>query len=254
MRRRHAHRPGRGRGGGAHGERRGWSEASRRRLGGGAGKGAAPSAFRAALGDDEHRDAGRAGGDGGAGEVRERIATIAVTLRAFARASGAEAAMLLLDRGESGQPFVVECPADGPVVLAEGEQAVELDPDRLAADPLELPALPAPPATCFGPESLRPALAASASASPSASTAASPPQAAGDAPPARVDAAALAHAAALASAMRALVALFPGRSVLTATFPTADEETPFHLAVRSGDPIVAALGRQQYELPAGWPA
>ncbi len=66
--------------------------------------------------------------------------------------------------------------------------------------------------------------------------------------------AALATATALASAMRALIALFPGRSVLTATFPTADESTPFHLAVRSGDPIVAALGKQQFEMPPGWPA
>ncbi len=54
--------------------------------------------------------------------------------------------------------------------------------------------------------------------------------------------------------MRDLIALFPGRSVLTATFPTTDHETPFHLAVRGGEPIIAALGKQQFEMPPGWPA
>jgi hypothetical protein len=206
-------------------------------------------------------------GGGGSGETSERIATIAVTLRAFARASGAEAAMLLLDRGDGGQPFVVECAAEGPIVLVEGERGVELEPDRLVADPLPLPAVPAPPERPIAPAALRPALAASAravgprpprdgadDAGEPADAARGPADDAATADAARVDPNALATAAALASAMRSLIALFPGRSVLTATFPTADEEVPFHLAVRIGDPIVASLGGQQFELPLGWPA
>ena len=147
--------------------------------------------------------------------------------------------MLLLDRGDGGQPFVVECAAEGPIVLVEGERGVELEPERLVAEPLPLPAVPPPPDRPIEPASLQPALTASATGAPSAG---------------RVDRHALATAAALASAMRSLVALFPGRSVLTATFPTADEQVGFHLAVRTGDPIVASLGGQQFELPPGWPA
>ncbi|MDW5595493.1 hypothetical protein VSS74_14175 [Conexibacter stalactiti] len=176
----------------------------------------------------------RAGGD--ATEVaRERIATLAVTLRAFAQAAGAEAAILLLDRGDGGQPFVVECPADGPVVLAEGEHVVELDPSRLAAEPL-----PLPPVRAYGPfpvEGLRSELAASSRTDAIHSELASPDG----------------GLTQLARAVGQLAAAFPGRSVLTATFPTTDPAVPLHLAARAGDPLVLALGEQQFELPPGWP-
>ncbi|HST43475.1 MAG TPA: hypothetical protein VLK58_28370 [Conexibacter sp.] len=158
-----------------------------------------------------------------------------MTLRAFAQAAGAEAAILLLDRGDGGQPFVVEAPADGPVVLAEGEHVVELDPARLAADPL-----PLPPVRAYGPfevGGLRRALAGFAA----------PDAVNGElAPPDE-------GLTQLARAVCQLVAVFPGRSVLTATFPTTDPDLPLHLAARAGDPLVLALGERQFELPPGWP-
>src|SRR5215217_6027077 len=71
-------------------------------------------------------------------EAREQIAQIAVTLRAFVHASGALEATLLLDQGAELPILVVECPAVGPVLLSEGEDVVQLDADRLAAEPLPL--------------------------------------------------------------------------------------------------------------------
>lgn len=159
-------------------------------------------------------------------ETRERIATLAVTLRAFTRLAGAEAAMLLLDRGDGGQPFVVDCPQEGLVTLAEGEQLVELEPGRLAADPL-----PLPPIRPLGPFTVA-ALLTELDAAP-----------AGGGP-----------VALLAGALLQLTGSFPGRSVVSATFLTDDPDRPLQLTARAGDPLVASLGDRQFELPAGWPA
>jgi len=74
-----------------------------------------------------------------ADEAREQVAQIAVTLRTFVQAAGALEATLLLDQGAEVPPLVAECPAVGPVLLAEGEEVVQLDADRLAAEPLPLP-------------------------------------------------------------------------------------------------------------------
>jgi len=163
-------------------------------------------------------------------ETRERIATLAVTLRAFTHAVGAEAAILLLDRGDGGAPFVVDCPAEGLVTLAEGEQMVELDAARLAAEPLPLPA--------FDGVLVGAPLSVAAVRAELAGTAA------GDASP----------VASLARALRALTGGFPGRSVVSATFLTDDPERPLQLTARAGDPLVASLGEEQSELPVGWPA
>lgn len=160
-------------------------------------------------------------------ETRERIATLAVTLRAFTRLAGAEAAMLLLDRGDGGQPFVVDCPQEGVITLAEGEQLVELEPARLAAEPLPLPAI-----RPLGPFTVA-ALLTELDAVP----------ADGSGP-----------VAALAAALLQLTGSFPGRSVVSASFLTDDPERPLQLTARAGDPLVASLGERQFELPAGWPA
>jgi hypothetical protein len=155
--------------------------------------------------------------------ARERIATIAVTLRAFTRATGADAAILLLDRGDARLPFVVECPAEGLATLAEGEHTVEVDPERLAASPLPLPDVRA--FGRFEVDAVRAELG-------------SP----------------LGAVEQLARGVRELASRFPGRSVLSATFATTDPDTPLHLAARTGDPLVLALGEEQFEMPAGWPA
>lgn len=156
-------------------------------------------------------------------EARERIAQIAVTLRAFVHEAGALEATLLLDQGAEAPPLVVECPAVGPVLLAEGEEVVQLDADRLAAEPLPLPAVRA-------------------------------------LPPFEVDAVRAEITSPLggvehhARAVRELAEAFPGRSVLSVQFATTDVETPLVLAARGGDPMVLGLGEEeQFEMPPGWP-
>lgn len=155
-------------------------------------------------------------------DAREQIAQIAVTLRAFVAAAGAQDATLLLDQGEEVAPLVVECPASGPVTLSEGDAVVQLDADRLAAEPLPLPEVRA-------------------------------------LPPFEVDAVRAQITAPLggvehhARAVRALAQAFPGRSVLTVTFATTDPETPLLLGARGEDPLVLMLGEEQFELDAGRP-
>ena len=155
-------------------------------------------------------------------EAREQIAQVVVTLRAFTIASGAFAAVLLLDQGEETPPLLVDCPAVGPVGLSEGETTVEVDAGRLAAAPLPLPDVRELPP--FDVDGVRAEIT-------------SP----------------LGGVEHHARAVRELVGAFPGRSVLTVTFATTDPDVPLHLAARSGDPIVLGLGDEQFEMAAGWP-
>ncbi|MDO8210915.1 hypothetical protein [Conexibacter sp. CPCC 206217] len=167
---------------------------------------------------------------------------MAVTLRAFTRAAGAEAAILLLDRGDGGQPFVVECPFEGLALLAEGEHTVHLDPDRLSAD-----SLPLPPLNAAGPfelEAVREQIDAPLG----------PGVRHGISSEARGQAVAPDEIEQLARALRQLTSRFPERSVLSATFPTTDPDVPLHIAARTGDPLVLALGDDQFEMPPDWPA
>jgi hypothetical protein len=155
-------------------------------------------------------------------EARERIAQIAVTLRTFVHAVGALEATLLLDQGSEVPPLVVECPSVGPVLMGEGEEVVQLDADRLAAEPLPLPEVRALPP--FEVDTVRAEIVG---------------------PLGGID-----HQA---RAVLDVVELFPGRSVLSVAFATTDPETPLQIAARTDDPIVLALGEEQFELPAGWP-
>jgi hypothetical protein len=156
-------------------------------------------------------------------EARERIAKIAVTLRAFVHAAGALEALLLLDQGAGAPPLVVECPAVGPVLLAEGQEAVQLDPDRLAAAPLPLPDVRTLPP--FEVDAVRAEITAP-----------------------------LGGVEHQARAVRELAEAFPGRSVLSVEFATTDVETPLTIAARAGDPMVLSLGaEEQFEMAPGWP-
>ncbi len=157
-------------------------------------------------------------------EAREQIARIAVTLRRFVREAGALGATLLLDQGVDLPVLVVECPAVGPVLLAEGEKVVQLDADRLAAEPLLTPEVKALPP--FEVDVVRAEIT-------------SP----------------LGGVEHHARAVRELAGAFPGRSVLSVAFATTDPETPLTIAARTGDPLVLALGEdEQFEMPAGWPS
>jgi len=136
--------------------------------------------------------------------------------------AGAVSAVLLLDQGEALPPLLVDCPAAGPATLSEGEASVQLDPDRLAAAPLPLPAVRALPP--FEVDALRAEIAAP-----------------------------LGGVEQLARAVRELAVGFPGRSVVTATFATNDPEAALSLTARADDPMVVGLGEAQFEMPAGWP-
>lgn len=157
-----------------------------------------------------------------AGQARERIAQLAVTLRAFVSAAGALEATLLLDQGDGVPPLAVACPADGPALLGEGEDVVQLDVVRLSAAPLPLPAVRALPP--FEVDALRAEIAAP-----------------------------LGGVEHQARAVRELAEAFPGRTVLLVTFATSDPEAPLTIAARPGEPLVLALGEQEFEMAAGWP-
>jgi hypothetical protein len=53
--------------------------------------------------------------------------------------------------------------------------------------------------------------------------------------------------------VRALAASLPGRSVATVGFATTAPDAPLFLAAREGEPLVASLAGNEYELPADWP-
>jgi hypothetical protein len=128
----------------------------------------------------------------------------------------------VLDQGEGTAPLAIECPASGPATLSEGEDTVAVDADRLAAAPLPLPDVRALPP--FDVDALRAEITAPLGG--------------------------IEH---LARAVRALADQFPGRSVLTVTFATNDEDTPLHLSARTGDPLVLGLGEEQFEMDPRWP-
>ncbi|MFL5816432.1 MAG: hypothetical protein ACJ76L_02410, partial [Conexibacter sp.] len=119
-------------------------------------------------------------------------------------------------------PLVVECPAVGPVLLGEGEEVVQLDADRLAAQPLPLPEVRTLPP--FEVDAVRAEITAPLGG--------------------------IEHQA---RAVRELAEVFPGRSVVAAVFATTDPETPLQIAARTDDPIVLALGEEQFEMAPGWP-
>jgi hypothetical protein len=143
--------------------------------------------------------------------------SVAATLAAFIAGSGARAATALLDT-EQG-PVLVECDAtDGAFVTEDDE-----DPrPAMPALPLPVPHLHAFPLIEV------------------------------DAARAEITApmGAIAH---LAGATAELAATLGGRSVLTAEFATTDPVAPLTIAARAGEPIVLALGEEQFEMPEGWP-
>jgi hypothetical protein len=55
---------------------------------------------------------------------------------------------------------------------------------------------------------------------------------------------------ALIEAVEAVAASLGGRSVVLALFQTTDEDRPFGIAARQGEPVVLTLGEDQFALPA----
>jgi hypothetical protein len=142
--------------------------------------------------------------------------SVAATLAAFLAGSGARAATAVLDT--EGGPVLVECDTTEGAFVTEDE-----DPrPAMPALPLPLPHLHSFPLLEV------------------------------DAARAQITApmGAIAH---LAGATAELAATLGGRSVLTAEFATTDPVAPLTIAARAGEPIVLALGEEQFEMPEGWP-
>jgi hypothetical protein len=60
----------------------------------------------------------------------------------------------------------------------------------------------------------------------------------------------------LADAVRALAGLLGGRNVAMVQFETTDPDAPLGITARAGgdDPLVLALGEEEFEMEPGWPA
>ena len=151
------------------------------------------------------------------------LAALAAGLQAFVAASGADRALLLHDGGTTDPPVLIEVPADGPATVTEGEEERALDAEAVeAADAGPLPHIhPLPPPRV------------------------DPETAEVEAPAGTI--------AVTAAAVRELAERYPGRSVLTVTWPTSVPDLPFAIAARRGEPLVIALGQESFPLPEGWP-
>lgn len=157
-------------------------------------------------------------------EALARHAVAVATVRTFARASGAVRVVLLLDRGDAEPPVLFELAAGEPLHVTEGETSHEIAAGLPAGRPLELADVRPPPASAVFLDPVLGELSAPIGA-----------------------------VANLAEAVLSLAGAFGGRSVATADFPTRDPELPMTIAGRPGEPVVIAVGDQQFAMPGGWP-
>jgi hypothetical protein len=167
-----------------------------------------------------------------AGDVPEVVASVGpldatvVLVREFLHRSGAIRAVALV-AGEPGEgTAVVDCGRLLPIEVEAGGRTVALPHSiDLDAEPPPLPSV-----RQFAPFEVDAAEA----------------QIAG--PPGAV-----AH---LASAVRELAGLLGGRNVAMVQFETSDPDAPLAITARAGgeDPLVLALGEQEFEMDPGWPS
>lgn len=155
----------------------------------------------------------------------DRHAVAIASVRALGVRSGAERVVLLIDEGEEAPPTILEWNPHAPLELTAGGVSAAV-PAGVAdeTEPVALPDVRPVPATAMEADSDLGELAAPIGA-----------------------------VASLASAVLALAAGFGGRSVATAEFPTRDRERPLAIAARQGEPIVVAVGEEQFAFPDGWP-
>ncbi len=157
-------------------------------------------------------------------ESAPRLPSIVATLRSFARRAGARRVVLALDQGAALPTAVVDCPPDGPLEIAEGEEVRVIErPDALAGEPLGEPHVHALPPFEIDAETgeLRGMIGGLDS---------------------------------YGRAVRELAMLFPGHSAVTVEWESTDPAAPLALAARGEEPMVLALGEAQFELPEGFPA
>jgi hypothetical protein len=144
---------------------------------------------------------------------------VVATVRMFAERSGAVRVSVLLDLGAERTPVLLECEPGEPVAITAGEQ-LYLVPDDLLRDVEPLPVTPP-----------RPVPATAISVDPGQGQIAAP----------------IGAVASLALAVRELARALGGRTVAMADFATATGE-PLSIAAREGEPLVLAMGDQQFTL------
>jgi hypothetical protein len=150
---------------------------------------------------------------------------VVVALREFLHRSGAVRAVAVVDREPGESPAVVDCARLQPIEVDLGDRVVHLP------HAIELDAEPPPLAD------LR------------------------QLPPFHVDAQTgeiagpVGGVAYLAAAVRDLAAALGGRNVALAQFATDDPEAPLAITARAdgSEPIVLALGEEEFPMEPGWP-
>jgi hypothetical protein len=150
---------------------------------------------------------------------------VVVLLREFLHRSAAIRAVALVAGGPGEGTAVVDCGRLLPIEVEAGGRTVAL-PHAIELDP-EPP--PLPQIRRFAPFEVDAAEGSIA------------------APPGAV-----AH---LADAVRALAGLLGGRNVAMVQFETSDPDAPLAITARAGgeDPLVLALGEEEFEMEPGWP-
>jgi hypothetical protein len=150
---------------------------------------------------------------------------VVVALREFLHRSGAVRVVAVVDREPGEGPAVVDCGRLTPIEVDYGDRVVHLPHSvDLDAQPPPLPEVR-------------------------------------QLPPFEVDAeqaeiaAPLGGVAHLAAAVRDLAAALGGRNVAMAQFETTDPQAPLAITARAdgSEPLVIALGEQEFPMDPGWP-
>jgi hypothetical protein len=150
---------------------------------------------------------------------------VVVALREFLHRSGAVRVVAVVDREPGEGPAVVDCGRLTPIEVDYGDRVVHLPHSvDLDAQPPSLPEVR-------------------------------------QLPPFEVDAdraeiaAPLGGVAHLAAAVRDLAEALGGRNVAMAQFETSDPEAPLAITARAdgSEPLVIALGEQEFPMDPGWP-
>jgi hypothetical protein len=148
-----------------------------------------------------------------------------VLLREFLHRSGALRAVAVVDRAPGEQPAIVDCGRFAPIEIDLGDRAVYMPHGaQLTAHPPELPEIRQLPP--FEVDTAKAEIAAPIGG--------------------------LAH---LAEAVRVLAGALGGRNVAMVQFETTDPSTPLAITARAdgSEPMVLALGEEEYEMEPGWP-
>jgi hypothetical protein len=151
--------------------------------------------------------------------------TVVVALREFLHRSGAVRAVAVVDREPGEGPAVVDCARLAPIEVDFGDRVVHL-PHSIE---LDATAPPLPDVRRLAPFDVDTATAEIA--------------------------APIGGVAHLAGAVRELAAALGGRNVAMAQFETSDPDAPLAFTARAdgSEPIVLALGEDEFLMDPGWP-